>query len=235
MPYKKGGAAEARAKVRRTAKRRISRLEKEINRSDDVHAQQLYRSQIETLRQNIERTYERNPLTNKATGFGKDELRIAIQNLTRANENALIGTSSRARNDFLTQQELNLAQDYDFIGPTQSQYTKQEASIFYAATREAWEGLPSTANRNRAILEYYAQKNPEKFKGKSLSEMVDIVLSMNERAVRQAHTISEYLESNEELTPEEKQEAAEGSALWYATVVTPDSYNPETAAYVRPE
>jgi hypothetical protein len=232
MPYKKGGEAEQRARVRRTAKRRIARLEKEIERSDDAHEQQLFRAQISNIQDEISRTYERNPLTHKATGFSRDELRMATQNLKRANESSLIGTSSNARNDFITQQELNLAKSYDFIGPTQSRYTREEVSVFYAATKEAWENLPSTANRNEAILKYYKKKNPEKYGDMSLSEFVDYVLSINSRAVEIAQHAREYVEDSDELTPEEVEEAAAGSEIWSVGIVSVSQYD-AASSYVK--
>lgn len=234
MPYKKGGEAEARGRVRRTAKRRIERLEKLIGSSDDTHERQLFRQQIDTLREQISKTYVRNPLTGKATGFNRDQLRIAVQNLKRSNEVSRVGTSNRARNDFLTQQELNLAESYDFIGPTQSRFTREEVQVFYAATREAWQGLPSTANRNKAILEYYGRR-AEYYKGMSLDQFVHEVLALNERAVNRAHFGGgEYVESEQDLEGEQLEEQQPGSADWMVYVESPLAYNAAAATVVRP-
>ncbi len=191
MPYKKGSLAEQAGKVRRTAKRRIARLEKEINRSDSDSERLFYRQQINVLRDQISKTYQRNPQTNLATGFDKDSIRIAVQNLRRTNTSSLIGTSNIARSNFLTAQELNRAEYHDFIGPTQSQFTREEVSIFYRATQRAWEGLPSTADRNKAILEYYGETD--------LNRFVREVLDKNITAVE----LSERYQSSLYRTPED--------------------------------
>lgn len=191
MPYKKGSLAEQAGKVRRTAKRRIARLEKEINRSDSDSERLFYRQQINVLRDQISKTYQRNPQSNMATGFDKDSIRIAVQNLSRTNTSSLIGTSNTARSNFLTAQELNRAEYHDFIGPTQSSFTREEVSIFYRATQRAWEGLPSTADRNKAILEYYGETD--------LNRFVREVLSKNMTAVE----LSERYQSSLYRTPED--------------------------------
>lgn len=191
MPYKKGSLAEQAGKVRRTAKRRIARLEKEINKSNSDSERLFYRQQIDVLRDQISKTYQRNPQSNLATGFDKDSILIAVQNLSRTNTSSLIGTSNVARSNFLTTQELNRAEYHDFIGPTQSSFTREEVSIFYRATQRAWEGLPSTADRNKAILEYYGETNLNKF--------VREVLSKNMTAVE----LSERYQSSLYRTPED--------------------------------
>ena len=178
MPYKKGSLAEQAGKVRRTAKRRIARLEKEITRTASDKERLFYRQQIDVLREQIQSTYQRNPYTNLATGFDKDSIRMAVQNLRRTNENSLIGTSNQERKNFLTQQELNRAEYHDFIGPVQSSFTREEVSIFYRATQRAWEKLSSTANRNKAILEY--------FKRDDLDSFVREVLEINQAAVKKS-------------------------------------------------
>lgn len=175
MPYKKGSLAEQAGKARRTAKRRIARLEKEITKTASDKERLFYRQQIDVLREQIQSTYQRDPQSNLATGFSKDSIRMAVQNLKRTNTASLIGTSNRERNNFLTQQELNRAEYHDFIGPVQSTFTREEVSIFYRATQRAWEGLPSTANRNKAILEYFGRTN--------LDEFVREVLEINRKAV----------------------------------------------------
>lgn len=191
MPYKKGSLAEQAGKVRRTAKRRIARLEKEINKSDSDSERLFYRQQINVLRDQISKTYQRNPQSNLATGFDKDSIRIAVQNLSRTNTSSLIGTSNVARSNFLITQELNRAEYHDFIGPTQSRFTREEVSIFYRATQRAWEGLPSTADRNRAILEYYGETD--------LNRFVREVLDKNMTAVE----LSERYQSSLYRTPED--------------------------------
>lgn len=178
MPYKKGSLAEQAGKVRRTAKRRIERLEKEIEKTPSDKERLFYRQQIDILRDQIQKTYQRNPQTNRATGYDEDSVKMAVQNLRRTNQNSLIGTSNRERSNFLTQQELNRAEYHDFIGPVQSTFTREEVSIFYRATQRAWEGLPSTVNRNKAILEYFGRTD--------LNAFVREVLEINRKAVEKS-------------------------------------------------
>lgn len=191
MPYKKGSIAEQAGKQRRTAKRRIARLEKEINKSKSDSERLFYRQQIDVLRDQISKTYQRDPQTHKATGYQHDEVRMAVQNLTRQNVASNLGTSNQQRKNYLTSQELNRAMSYHFIGPTQSRYTREEVSIFYRATQESWEGLPSTVDRNRAIMDYYGVRD--------LEEFVSIVLNANEQAVSKAHEVPspEYVEPSD--------------------------------------
>lgn len=213
MPYKKGSLAEQAGRQRKTAKRRIERLQKEISKSNSSSERLFYRQQIDVLRDQISRTYQRDPLTHKATGYGHDEVRMAVQNLTRQNIASNLGTSNQQRKNYLTAQELNRAMSYHFIGPTQSRYTREEVSIFYRATQEAWEGLPSTADRNRAIMKYYGVSD--------LEEFVGIVLNANEQAVSKAHEVptAEYA-SPEDLPQEEDISNRSPSDMWLDYVNT---------------
>ena len=220
MPYKKGSLAEQAGKQRRTAKRRIARLEKEINRSDSDSERLFFRQQIDVLREQIQKTYQRDPLTNKATGFDKDSVRMAVQNLTRQNVASALGTSNQQRKNFLTTQELNRAMSYNFIGPTQSEFTKEEVGIFYRATQEAWEGLPTSADRNRAILEYYGQTD--------LRAFVKEVLAQNKEAVKasQKEPSANY-ESPDDLPQQEDTSNRAPSDVWidYVNKVNLDTLN----------
>lgn len=210
MPYKKGSLAEQAGKVRRTAKRRIARLEKEISRTQSEKEQRLYKAQIETLRKQISNTYQRNPLTNKATGFTEDSVKMAVQNLQRTNVNSKIGTSSQERKNFITQQELNMARPYSEevqIG----EFTREEVGIFYRATQRAWENYPSNVNRNKLILEYYGETDLRKF--------VRAVLEENKEAVQRAHEKSSPDYENEnELPADSDQQSRAKSADWVAYV-----------------
>lgn len=206
MPYKKGSLAEQAGKVRRTAKRRIARLEKEITRTSSDKERNLYRQQIDVLSKQIQSTYQRNPLTNKATGFDEDSVKIAVQNLTRTNVSSKIGTSSQARKNFLTQQELNSA--VSVRNPLQTgEFTAEEVSIFYRATQRAWEGAPSTANKNQLILEYYGEKD--------LRAFVKKVLKANEEAVAEAHRKASPDYRDESEAPSDSDQSARArSADW---------------------
>lgn len=228
MPYKKGGEAEQRAKIRRTAKRRISRLEKEIEKTGSDKERYFYQQQIQTLREQVAQTYERNPYTHKATGYSKDELRIAAQNLRRTNVASQLGTSNQQRKNFITQQELNQSKSAHFIGPVQSEFTREEVSIFYRATQEAWDGLPNSADRNRAILDYYGETD--------LRAFVRKVLEMNEQARRRAHEqVPEEYESESDLARDEFESDREGSPDYLAYVVSPTQYDALTSYIKRPE
>lgn len=228
MPYKKGGEAEQRAKIRRTAKRRIARLEKEIAKTGSDKERYFYQQQIGTLREQISMTYERNPYTHKATGYSRDELRMAAQNLKRTNVTSLLGTSNQQRRNFITQQELNRAESYQFIGPVQGEFTSEEVQIFYRATQEAWEGLPSSADRNRAILEYYGETD--------LRSFVNKVLDMNERARNIAHEgVPERYADEGELAADEMESDRDGSSDFLAYVVSPTQYDALTSYIKRPE
>lgn len=206
MPYKKGSLAEQAGKVRRTAKRRIARLEKEITRTESDKERALYRQQIDVLREQIQRTYQRNPLTNRATGFDKDSVRMAVQNLSRSNVSSRIGTSNQARKNFITQQELNAA--VSVKNPMQTgEFTAEEVSIFYRATQRAWEGAPSTANKNQLILEFYGEKD--------LRSFVRKVLESQSKAVEEAHRKASPDYSDEsELPSDTDQSARAKSADW---------------------
>lgn len=210
MPYKKGSLAEQAGKVRKTAKRRIARLEKEISRTQSEKEQRLYKAQIETLRKQISGTYQRNPLTNKATGFTEDSVKMAVQNLQRTNTNSKIGTSSQERKNFITQQELNMARPYSEevqIG----EFTHEEVGIFYRATQRAWENYPSNVNRNKLILEYYGETDLRKF--------VRRILEINKEAVQRAHeAASPDYDSESELPADSDQQSRAKSADWVAYV-----------------
>lgn len=206
MPYKKGSLAEQAGKVRRTAKRRIVRLEKEIARTESDKERMFYRQQIDVLREQIQNTYQRNPLTNSATGFDKDSVRMAVQNLSRTNISSRIGTSNQARKNFITQQELNAA--VSVKNPMQTgEFTAEEVGIFYRATQRAWEGAPSTANKNQLILEFYGEKD--------LRSFVRKVLESQSKAVEEAHQKASPDYSNEsELPSDTDQSARARSADW---------------------
>ncbi len=206
MPYKKGSLAEQAGKVRRTAKRRIARLEREISRTASDKERNLYRQQIDVLSKQIQSTYQRNPLTNMATGFDNDSIRMAVQNLTRTNISSKIGTSSQSRKNFLTQQELNTA--VSVRNPLQTgEFTAEEVSIFYRATQRAWEGAPSTVNKNQLILEYFGEKD--------LRAFVKKVLKANKEAVEEAHRKAspDYVDESE--APQDSDQSARAkSADW---------------------
>ena len=206
MPYKKGSLAEQAGKVRRTAKRRIARLEKEITRTESDKERALYRRQIDVLREQIQSTYQRNPLTNRATGFSEDSVRMAVQNLSRTNISSRIGTSNQARKNFITQQELNTA--VSVRNPMQTgEFTAEEVSIFYRATQRAWEGAPSTANKNQLILEFYGEKD--------LRSFVRKVLESQWEAVEEAHRRASPDYSDESEVPSDSdQSALARSADW---------------------
>lgn len=207
MPYKKGSIAEQNAKVRKTAKRRIARLEKEIARSDSEKDIRAFRQQIDTIREQISRTYQRDPMSYKATGYTNDELRRARQNLERTNAASKIGTSSQDRKNFLTQQELNMASRGSNLG----EFTKEQVSFFYAGTQEAWENLTSTVNRNQAILDYFGEKD--------LRELVRKVLkALDFEAERKAEQAYEYA-GETEIEDKSDQSARADSADWIAYVV----------------
>lgn len=205
MPYKKGSIAEQNAKVRKTAKRRIARLEKEIARSDSEKDIRAFRQQIDTIREQISRTYQRDPMSYKATGYTNDELRMARQNLERTNAASKIGTSSQDRKNFLTQQELNMASRGSDVG----EFTKEQVSFFYAATQEAWEKATSTQNRNQLILAYFGEKD--------LRELVRKVLkALDYEAEKKAEN---YEYGNEgEVDTSTDQSARATSADWIAYV-----------------
>lgn len=210
MPYKKGSLAEQAGKVRRTAKRRIERLEKEIARSSDDKERKFFRGQIDTLRKQIQGTYQRNPLTGKATGFEHDAIRMSVQNLSRSNANSKIGTSSQSRKNFLTQQEMNNA--VSVTDPLQTgEFTKEEVSIFYRATQRAWEDASSTVNRNMLILEYYGEKD--------LRRLIRKILELNREAVEQAHRkASARYESEEDAPSDSEQRSTATSADWVTLI-----------------
>lgn len=206
MPYKKGSLAEQAGKVRRTAKRRIARLEKEITRTESDKERALYRQQIDVLRDQIQSTYQRNPLTNRATGFSEDSVKIAVQNLTRTNISSRIGTSSQSRRNFITQQELNNA--VSVKNPMQTgEFTAEEVGIFYRATQRAWEDAPSTANKNQLILEYYGETD--------LRSFVRRILESQKDAVEEAHRkASPDYKDESEVPSDSDQSARARSADW---------------------
>lgn len=206
MPYKKGSIAEQAGKVRRTAKRRIARLEKEITRTESDKERALYRQQIDVLREQIQNTYQRNPLTNRATGFNEDSVKIAVQNLTRTNISSRIGTSSQSRRNFITQQELNNA--VSVKNPMQTgEFTAEEVGIFYRATQRAWEDAPSTANKNQLILEYYGETD--------LRSFVRRILESQKDAVEEAHRKASPDYKNESEVPSDSDQSARArSADW---------------------
>lgn len=206
MPYKKGSIAEQAGKVRRTAKRRIARLEKEITRTESDKERALYRQQIDVLREQIQKTYQRNPPTNRATGFNEDSVKIAVQNLSRTNISSRIGTSNQSRRNFITQQELNNA--VSVKNPMQTgEFTAEEVSIFYRATQRAWEGAPSTANKNQLILEYYGETD--------LRSFVRQVLENQQEAVNEAHRkASPDYEDESEVPSDSDQSSRAKSADW---------------------
>lgn len=230
MPYKKGGLAEQLGKLRRTAKRRIAQLQKEVNQTSSSKERMFYNQMIDTLRNQISRTYQRNPQTRQATGYKEDDLRLAGQNLQRINVAAEIGRGRQARSNFITQQELNAAESYYFIGPTQGEFTREEVKIFYRATQEAWENLPASADRNRAILDYYGETDLRSFVEKVTREY-------NAEAVERAHRdITESQATEEGLEPDEFDDSDRNGSPDYLAFVIPISEYRAAKAYVkRPE
>ena len=218
MPYKKGSVAEQASKVRRTAKRRIARLEKEIASSESEKERLLYSRQIDVLRNQIEGTYQIDQKTGKAMGRTTEQIKVAMQNLKRTNVSSLMGTSKQARLNFNTQQEMNNAQPYG--SSTQiGEFTAEEVSIFYRSTQRAWEYAPSTANRNKLILEYYGEKD--------LRAFVRKVLEYQSAAVEEAHKKASPDYADEGELPEETdQRAAATSADWveYVNILNRDTW-----------
>lgn len=230
MPYKKGGLAEQLGKLRRTAKRRIAQLQKEVNQTSSSKERTFYNQMIDTLRNQISRTYQRNTQTRQATGYKEDDLRLAGQNLQRVNTAAYLGRGRQARANFITQQELNTAESYYFIGPTQGEFTREEVKIFYRATQEAWENLPASADRNRAILDYYGETDLRSFVEKVTREY-------NAEAVERAHKdITESQATEEGLEPDEFDGAdRKGSPDYLAFVIPISEYRAAQAYVKRPE
>lgn len=230
MPYKKGGLAEQLGKLRRTAKRRIAQLEKEVSRTSSSKERMYYNQMIDTLRNQISRTYQRNPQTRQAIGYSHDDLKLAGQNLQRVNTAAQLGRGQQARANFITQQELNTAESYHFIGPVQGEFTREEVRIFYRATQEAWENLPASADRNRAILDYYGETDLRSFVEK-------VTRGINSEAVERAHRdITESVAYEEGLDPDEYDDAdRNGSPDYLAWVVPVSEYRAAEAVIKRAE
>lgn len=189
MPYKKGSIAEQAGKLRRTLKRRIARLEREISKSDNSKDKVLMRSQIAVMQDEIEKSYQRNPYTHKATGYDEDTVKIAIQNMSRQEQASRLGTSKQQAKNFMVQQELNAAMSGAMIGPSISRYTREEVNIFYRATQRLWGYAYSTENRNELIMEKIFGKNA--WKRESFEKLVNAVLAMNREAVEKANRITE--------------------------------------------
>ena len=227
MPYKKGGEAYKRSLERKKAKRRIARLEKEIGKSNSDKERLFYRQQIDSLREQMTRTYEINPLTHKATGFTKDELKMSVMNLSRMNVRSEMGRSGQVRKNFITQQELNRAESYYMIGPRLGEFSKEEVQIFYRATQKAWEGLSPDKNRNKAILDYYGKSD--------LREFVREVLAMNEKAVKSALEERGFVLYNEEGLAKDIEADRDGSADFLADVVSPEMYDALQSYVKEPE
>lgn len=185
MPYKKGSLAEQMGKQRRRIKNRIARFQREIDKTDSAKEKVMFSSLIEQLQKEVAKTYQRNPLTFKATGYSEDTIKIAAKNLERMEANTKLGQGAQTRKNFMTQQSLNVAVSGRFIGPAISEFSREEVNIFYTATRHAWEGIGSTENRNEAILKYYFG---EKWKTKDLRKFVKFILSANKEAVASAES-----------------------------------------------
>lgn len=231
MPYKKGGLAEQLGKLRRTAKRRIAQLEREVSRTSSDKERLFYNQMIDTLRNQISLTYQINPQTRKATGYTRDNLRLAGQNLQRVNVSAQIGRGQQSRQNFITQQELNMAESYHFIGPVQGEFTREEVRIFYRATQEAWENLPASADRNRAILDYYGETDLRSFVEK-------VTRGINREAVERAHQEipDEYVNAGDRLESDEYDDAdRNGSPDYLAWVIPVSEYRAASAFIKRPE
>lgn len=216
MPYKKGGEAYKRSLERKKAKRRIARLEKEINTAKTAKEQIFYKQQVKALREQMSKTYQFDPLSHKATGFTKDDLKIAARNLTRMNVHAEIGRGEQARKNFLTQQELNTAESYSLIGPRLGEFSSEEVKIFYRATQKAWEGVSNENNRNEAILKYYGRTD--------LREFVREVLEMNKKAVSYAEEDYGYPMQDENEMAKDLESDREGSPEFLGHVVSPEQY-----------
>ena len=227
MPYKKGSVAEQASKVRRTAKRRIARLEKEIARAESDKERLLYNQQIDVLRNQIEGTYQIDQKTGKATGRTTEQIKVSMQNLTRTNVNTLIGTSKQARENFKTQQEMNNAAPYG-SATSISEFTAEEVSIFYRSTQRAWEYAPSTANRNKLILEYYGEKD--------LRAFVRKVLEYQSAAVEEAHKKASPDYADESELPEESDQSSRSpSDNWveYVNILNRDKWEQYKAQAVE--
>lgn len=199
MPYRKGSIAEQLGKMRRVAKRRIASLDKQLSKAETEREKTLIKQQISDLRERIDATYQIKPLTRKATGRSRESLQIAARNLERVNEITRVGAGNVARRNFITKMELNNAEHYGSNKVTK--YTKEEVNIFYRATQEAWQGLPPSADRNKAILEYYKDKGI--YTGGDLAEFINRVLEINKDVVSRAHRSVERVSDETEVTPDQ--------------------------------
>lgn len=217
MPYKKGGEAYKRSLERKKAKRRIARLEKEISKTGSEKERVFYEQQVRSLREQVSKTYEFNPLTHKATGYTKDDIRMAARNLTRMNVSSEIGRTSQSRKNFITQQELNTAKSYHSGIQSIGEFTSEEVRIFYRATQEAWQGLSSKEDRNKTILEYYGRSD--------LRDFVREVLDMNKEAVERSKRDYREPVSDGEMLDTDGESDRQASAEFLSYVVSPSQYD----------
>lgn len=149
MPYKKGGAAEKLAKMRRSLKGKADRLERQLKAGKygaGKDAEQI-RQSIEHFREQARSLYATTSVEGKRTQKSATEIQRALTEGKRAVEESKVDISSQqGRRNYLTQLEINKA------GTPISRFSKEDAQIFYRLTMDIWKG--STGNRNNAIMDY---------------------------------------------------------------------------------
>lgn len=145
MPYKKGGAAEQLAKMRRNLKRRAATIERQIARGkfgiDEIGTA---RAAAESYKKEASTLYASKKVNEKRVLKSETE----IQSLLRRGERSLSGvmsvTSKQNRRNLITQTQINRA------GTEFSRYSNAEVSRFYRLTQSLWEN--EKGNRNEIIM-----------------------------------------------------------------------------------
>lgn len=190
MPSKKGSIAYELRLLRRKAQRRVKSLTKKLESATSESDRGLFRESIEEFNRQIESSYQKTAGGRRKEGISKGMLEVAKSNLQKSTATTKNISEEQARRNFIAQQQLNAGSRKSGI----SDYTAEEVSIFYAATKQAWQGK-DPSRRNEIIMEYYGATD--------LQDLVDKVLRQNIEVIK-AIIEKKQTNTDRELTEEQK-------------------------------
>ncbi len=158
MPYKHGGIGEKLAKMRKNLIARAKTVGKQIELGKfDIGDIATARRMQEQYLQQASELYASYYEDGKRKIKSQRELEYLVEKGERSLQTAIDLTSTRNRQNFLTQKEINMTSSpytREF-----SRYTKEQVSRFYKLTEPIWNikdanGNPVKRNRNEMIMDY---------------------------------------------------------------------------------
>nr|DAI42217.1 MAG TPA: hypothetical protein [Bacteriophage sp.] len=179
MPVKKGTQAYEAKLARRRINRAINNMNKIAkSKSSTLNERAAAKNTLKQLKESLAGTYQKKGRTS-------EQIAGAIISGSRLAKSTKIVATKHGKADLATQWQLNLGGKRLKEGEVNiSKYTRGEVKAFYRATQKLWqsEGKTDIATINKRII--------SQFGGKSLSEIVDTVLSNPEvRAAADAYDL----------------------------------------------